>query len=63
MSKLTNNQVGHFSQIDWSKIHMSFELLAFSQMYMFTSQERPIDQLGPFEELRILVVFKQFYLK
>jgi hypothetical protein len=26
-------------------------------MYMFTSQERPINQLGPFEKPRILVMY------
>ncbi len=25
-------------------------------MYMFSNQERPINELGPFEKLRILVV-------
>jgi hypothetical protein len=54
MSKLTNSQIGHFNQVDWSKdTHVIQAFKPLVKMYMFISQEKPINQLGLFEKPRI----------
>jgi hypothetical protein len=51
MFNLTNYQIGHFSQIQWSKntYHSNFKPLV--KMYMFTNQEGLVKQLQPFTNL------------
>jgi hypothetical protein len=61
MFKLRNNQICHSTMLIGPKIHMSFKPLV--KMYMFSSQERPINQFRLCEKPRILVVVVHLPLK
>jgi hypothetical protein len=64
MPKLTNNQIDHFNHVDWLKDTYVIQALGLIKVYMFASQERQINQLGPFEKPRLLIMVElaQLYI-
>jgi hypothetical protein len=52
MSHLAHSQIGHFSQVDWSKVTCAIMLCASSKKDMPSSQCEPVSH---FEQLKKLV--------